>query len=286
MTASQLENRVAQLRDLPAIPHVVMELCRIAEDPQATAQQYEECISREPALTVKVIRTANSAIFCPPGGVVRTLRQAIALIGNRTLRGIALAFGVHDGYDARRTNSAINLDALWTHSLATATGSRVLAVLTQSADPTESFLAGLVHDLGILVMDVADPESIGRALSLAERKGMSLSSAETKLGTPTHAEWGMAAARRWSLPDTLVNAAGYHHSPWKDKETGKSTEIVHAACCLASGCGMGVVQNMPAPGIAWEVKESIGFPDAQLDEIVKVMIKETRVAKESFGMAA
>ena len=286
MEVSQLRERIASVRDLPALPDVVIRLNTLAKDPNSAAADFARIVSREPALATKIIRTANSVVFCPPGTTVRTLQKAIVLLGIDTLRGLALASTLGDGILPITGKRLIDQNLLWTHSLATAIGSRVISTLTGRGDPSEVMTAGLLHDIGFLVMGVLDRRTLDRTLDLARRKNISCTEAESLLGGVTHAEWGKAAAEHWGLCDTITNAAGYHHRPHEDtSDTSGITAIVHVSCGLASAQMITVSSGLRGHGIDEQIRESIGLPEEQLMEIRRLMVAESHATAKAFGLA-
>jgi HD-like signal output (HDOD) protein len=174
--------------------------------------------------------------------------------------------------------------AFCVHSFGSGVAARILAILTKKSDPNEAFVAGLLHDLGLLVLEAADPDAVGRIIEHARRHACPLIESEQALANKyTHEDWGMAAARYWNMPDIIANAAGHHHHPWRDKETGEITAMVHMGSHIASTHGLPVAPGVVASELAWEVRESIGLADSSIDEIAKVVVLESNVTREIFG---
>jgi HD-like signal output (HDOD) protein len=285
MDTSALELRIANLRILPVMPEVLRRLNETSRNPNSSADDFARCVAHDAGLASRVMRIANSAVFCPSGGRVRTLRHAVVLLGMRTLRGLILAFSMNQGLSSRRGDSQGERAALWRHSIATGAGARVIATLTQVGDPNEIFIAGLLHDVGILVLHAAEPEILNRAILMAQGGGMTLIAAEREVSKHTHEDWGMAAARFWGLPDMVVNAAGYHHRPWEPHETGPTTACVHVSDCLAAAEGITATPAAKPDEIVREALKTVGLPDGQLEEIGKVVVSQTDKASEAFGLA-
>jgi hypothetical protein len=165
-------------------------------------------------------------------------------------------------------------------------GGRVLSTLTGRGDPSEVMTAGLLHNIGFLVMGVLDRRTLDRTLDLARRKNISCPEAEALVGGVTHSEWGMAAADHWGLCDTITNAAGYHHLPHEDTSpTSDITAIVHVSCGLASAQMISVSGGLRGHPIDEQIRESLGLPEAQLTEIRKLMASESHATAKAFGLA-
>jgi HD-like signal output (HDOD) protein len=285
MDVSQLRERIASVRDLPAVPDIICRLNEVAKNPKSSTADFARIVSREPAVATKVIRTANSVVFCPPGTTVRTLHQAIVLLGLDTLRGLAMASTLCESFASTHGHRLVDQNLLWTHSLATAIGSRAIATLTHCGDPSEAMTAGLLHDVGFLVMGVLDRRTLDRTLDLARREEVSCPEAEILVGGTTHAQWGMAATQHWGLCDTIVNAAGYHHLPQEENSTRDITNMVHVACALAAAQMISVSSGLRGHPIDEQIRESVGLPDAQLQEIRKLMQSEAVATARAFGLA-
>ncbi len=209
MTRPSLDDLIAATGEVATLPATVIRLLDLLEDSTTCADQVRDVLERDPAMTANVLKLANSAYY----GARRTIssvRDALVMLGNRAVVTLAFATGMApvlrrdlDAYDLTR-------DDFWRHSIMAAAAASLAADLTdQSHWRTQSFTAGLVHDVGKLVIDnhlVNCHETLpggGHGEDLRRR--------ERDLLGFDHAEAGAALALAWGFPEMLVAAVGHHH---------------------------------------------------------------------------
>lgn len=221
----------AQLRDprlrrsvartsLPSIPRVYVELVREMKSPDVTADSVAKIVSGDPAIAAKLLQIVNSAFFAS-ASQIRTIRDAVVRLGFRTIRNLAMAAGVFD-----RTGSvpADLMESLRSHSLEVAQLASAFGGSIEDRD--EAFLAGLLHDLGVLVMIKARPESIN------DLRGPRDVARERIVYGISHDELGAYLLSLWGLPHPVVEAALHHHHPVVEPSPSGAAEKVYYAECL------------------------------------------------------
>lgn len=218
-----------RIQDLPTLPGVALELVNLLEDPECSANEIEAILSCDPALTMKVMRVSNSSFFGFTN--IKTLREAILLVGFGAVRSIVLAASVFDTFAG--IGHVFDRVEFWQHSLGVAVAARLLAQEHHGLDVDEAFLAGLLHDIGKLVFDQYAADQWGDVIKDASRKKIALFEAERTSFGFSHGQVGQWLAMSWKLPQVYVSAIFYHHQPSFAREDQVVVALVHLADILA-----------------------------------------------------
>ena len=229
----KLKSLVARMRTFPTLPSSYLEILRALESPGSSADSVGELLSRDLAITAKLLQTVNSAIF----GLARTVTspsEALFILGVDIVRALVLSVHTYSQLDKVKP-LYFTTDKVWNHSLAVATVARRI-VQAQGSDQNvadAAFTAGLFHDLGKLLLASNFSSEYDGAHSLAEKRGIPLHEVETELFGATHAEMGAYLLALWGLPTQIVEAVAFHHRPNCAGESSFSAlTAVHVANAL------------------------------------------------------
>ena len=227
-----LKTVISRLRSIPSLPALYDELTAALRTEDSSLAQIAQIISKDVSMAAKILQLANSA-FLGTSGRVSSLPQALTLIGNETIRTLALSVHVFSQFDGHaRVNE--NLPALWDHSIAVSTLAQRIAISEDCSKGMveECFTAGLLHDLGKVVLLAELPQDYLKICSTPQKDGIDL---ERELLGCTHAEVGAYLMSIWGLPFPLVHAVAYHHHPKESAEASFSPlTAVHVADAIAS----------------------------------------------------
>lgn len=231
----RLRGLVASLQVLPSPPRLYAEMMALIQSPVASVSAVADLVARDPGMTAQILRIVNSAFF-GLGREVSNPQAAIQFLGLETLCALAMSREVFRGIE-HDTLEALGLQTLWDHSVETALRSRAIAraerVVGKAAD--ECFTAGLVHDIGIVLLATNFPSDYRVALEAARARGATLEQAEADRFGATHAAAGAYLLDLWGLPQPIVEAVAFHHDPSQAPAAGFSPlTAVHVADALAS----------------------------------------------------
>lgn len=225
MNHLQPEELAAGLDDLPSLPAVVMELLSCMEQEDVDVSVLAKKVSHDQALTAKTLRLANSSA----SGLqvkVTTIQQAMTFLGFQTTRNLITAAAL-TGCFPRGLCQGFNDRAFWQHSIATAVCARVLARRVRF-NQDYAFTAGLLHDIGRLVLVTRFPEHYQAVLAEQARLDCELVDAERAVLGLDHVAAGVALAEHWNFSDTMRHAIEWHHAP-ETPGAGFLATIVHVA---------------------------------------------------------
>jgi putative nucleotidyltransferase with HDIG domain len=206
----ELTQVVQRLRDLPALPSIVLDLISSFGREDVDVATLAEKMSRDQAMAAKILRLANSSFYGLPARV-KTVRQAIVVLGFDSARAMAVAGNVIDRFGGGARHH-VDVARFWRHSIATALCARSLA-RHAGLDQDAAFIGGLLHDIGRLVLAISLPEQYARVAAECERDNISLSAAELRVLGVDHERAGQLLAEAWKFPPAIQRAIGQHHAP-------------------------------------------------------------------------
>lgn len=239
-----LLQRLDGLRQIPTIPVVLAPLLRYLEQPieQLDVQKVTDMIAQDKSLAAQCLQMANSPLF-GRWQKVESLRAAIVSLGFHHVSDIAMSCSVLNMLPGDK--GSLNPVVFWEHSLGCALVCRMLARKINLPDPGKAYLAGLLHDLGIIVNLWVLPQEFRTAFELAKQEGIPLHEAEQRSMGFTHSDSGRLLAENWGLAPDLIEVVAYHHAPEESPQQFGLVALVHIAdlLCRMSGLNYGYVEE-------------------------------------------
>ncbi|MDH3221937.1 MAG: HDOD domain-containing protein [Gammaproteobacteria bacterium] len=227
-----LEQLIGKGQDLPSLPEIYLRVSEQLENENSSVQQIGDTVQNDPAITTRVLKMVNSAFYGLPNQV-SSIAQAVSLLGRERLKHILIGSvlrGVFSGSD----NPAFSMQVFWQHSIKTAIIARQLAQQTRQIDEPEAmFTAGLLHDIGKLLLINRFPERMLAAEEYMIHKRVDILSAELRQVGLSHTAVGEALMQHWGLPQMLVDCAGMHHETVHDGPHRHATHLIYLANCLS-----------------------------------------------------
>jgi putative nucleotidyltransferase with HDIG domain len=237
---NELQKALTKFKDLPTLPDVVARVMQIVSNPLTTADDLNQVISLDQALTFKVLRLANSAYYGFPKEIT-TITQSVTILGFNTIRNLALSVSVHKMLFADREKGLFSYREFWKHGVAVGVCTRVLARRMGYKSEENAFTAGLLHDIGKSLLDKVDHEGFLRAIEKSRDSGRSLWDVEREIFGLDHAALGEYMGEIWNLPQELRLAIGSQHAPAEGMAMMDEPLVaaVHAANQLCRQRGLG-----------------------------------------------
>ena len=231
LTQNNLERKVQQL---PSLSVIVTRLLTLLQDSNITMATLTEEISKDQGLTVRILHIANSP-FYGMSSRIDNIQQAGTLLGLHTIHGIIVAAGIIGHFPLQQDDGFDRL-SFWLHSIGTGCCAQVLA-RHGGLDQEQAFTAGLLHDIGKLILAAYFEDDFSRVLDWRDEHDCLIREAEESVLGFDHTEIGARVARHWKLPKLLVDAIHFHHAL-----PGKVTPLavlVHVADILCRGLDIG-----------------------------------------------
>lgn len=257
------EEVVRSVSQVASLPEMHLRLLEVMNNPRSSALDMARVISRDPGLTSRLLKRSNSA-FYGVGNTVATVTRAITVVGVGQLRELSLGTSVVRMFN-RLPQDLMDMDAFWKHSVLVGVLARELARLLGLTDTEEVFVAGLLHDVGRVLLVAALPVEYRKTLLFARAARRWLTTVEQEQLGFTHAQVGGALFRSWGLPKSLSAVAEFHHHPDRITKHRQLVEIVHLADALAHGLDLGNSGETRVPPFDTGLWQQLGLPDGLAD---------------------
>ena len=247
------------LVELSSLPFIYIKINEAVNNPLSSIQDISEIISGDPGLTSRLLRLVNSA-FYGFRSKVDTVSRALMMVGTQQIRDLALATSVMSLFKGI-PGQLVSMESLWRHSVACGLAARMLAKVRQSeANAERFFTAGIIHDIGRLVIYKKLPETTKEMILHCKDSKDPLYLIEKEVLGFDHSDLGRALAQSWNLPLSLEEVLACHHVPWEAKRYPGETCMVHIADYLAHAMRLGDSGEWHVPPIDERVWKLGGIP--------------------------
>jgi putative nucleotidyltransferase with HDIG domain len=224
-----LEQLVGKGQELPSLPQIYLRVAEQLEDETSTVQQIGDTVQDDPAIATRILKMVNSAYYGLPNQVA-SVTQSVSLLGRERLKHILLGSVLRGVFSSGQDNPAFSMQVFWQHSIKTAIIARELARQVREIEEPESmFTAGLLHDIGKLLLFNKYPERMLAAEECTIQKRVDVLSAELSQVGFTHTAVGEALMQHWGLPQLLINCATRHHEIAHDGPDRHATHLIYLA---------------------------------------------------------
>ncbi len=230
LTAKELIDDTLELISLPDVVH---RINLMVEDPHSSAADIGQLICEDPVLTARLLKVVNSPMFGFPSRI-DTISMAITILGTRQLRDLVLATAVVGQFYNLSNNTVVKMETFWRHSICTAIAARTIGLHLRVNNSERFFVAGLLHDIGKLVMYLTHPDASTQVIELSAEPGYKNTTIEKSIFGFTHEDVSAELLNQWQLPDSLIEPARYHHHPVRATHFPKETAAVHIADAIAN----------------------------------------------------
>ena len=224
----KIDNLLQRMDDFPTLPTIYSSLMELTSNPRSTVQDVANLISRDQAISVKLLKVANSTVF----GIqtkVDSISQAIFYLGYNEVKNIALSLSIMDIFKKSNSRSDTFVVDLWKHSIAVGVITRLLGVRTGTKNLENYFISGIIHDIGKLFLYKFFKENYINQLSDAFKSDIKASEIERNVYGMNHDEIGSELAKMWKLPVSIRNAIKYHNNGLVGSEPDMLVGCIHLA---------------------------------------------------------
>ena len=241
---------IENIEDLVTLPEVALRIARMVDDPTASASDMGREISHDAALTARLLRIANSPVFGQQGKIA-TISRAIAVLGVRQVRDLTVGITAVRTFDGIG-NELVTMASFWRHSVLCAVAADQIALRRGGRRGDTPFVAGLLHDIGQLVIFNRIPELAREALlmSVDSVDDLGLHLCERQVMGFDHAAVGAALARGWGMPAALQECIEFHHQPDDARDFPTEVATIHIANGVAVLAEIGSNDLNDAPAMS------------------------------------
>jgi putative nucleotidyltransferase with HDIG domain len=220
--------KLDQIEDLPTLPAVAMEVNKMLHDYDITISKLSNTIEKDQAMVSKILKLVNSAFF-GLRGKISNISHAIVVLGFNTIRNAVVSISMINAFSVKESFDGFDISDFWKHSVAVAVTSKHLAEKTGIHSADDCFVAGLLHDMGKIVLLQHFKDLFQKVWLAVKENNLSFYGAEKSRIQIDHARIGGYLARKWQLPAGLIDAIRYHHDVKPDVNDRPLLLIIHAA---------------------------------------------------------
>lgn len=267
-TQEKLKKVVDKIIGLPTLPSMLSNINKMMLNPRTSAKEIAQLISSDPTITAKVLRVVNSSFYGFPNRIT-TITHAIVILGFNTIKSIVLSSTIFDVFKKGKKESGFDRMEFWKHSIGCGAAARVIGKRMGHSALEELFIAGLVHDIGKIVLDQFMADKFLDILDVVKAKNKLLYEAETDVLGFTHAEIGGWLLEKWNLSKGLVDCVRCHHNPALAGDNQKIVAIVHLSDIVVRAMRFGSGGDGKIPVISESAWNALGFEPSDFDSILK-----------------
>jgi HD-like signal output (HDOD) protein len=263
---------------IATLPEITLKIIQLVENPKSTAQDLNKLISNDPALVARILKVVNSAFYGLPGQI-GSINRAIVLLGLNAVKNIVIAASLAKLFRGGRVSPQFSAKDLWTHSVAVGVMSKLIVARLNNSLPDEAFLAGLIHDIGILVELQGLRDALVETAERASKETRRYVEIETEVVGVDHQALGAGLTTKWKFPRSFQYVTGYHHQPLAlAPECRWLTCVVHVADHVVAREGIGYALTCKSEPLDPKVLEELKLPIETVNELAKQLpeaLKET-----------
>jgi len=281
ISKANFQDIIERIHTIPSLPEVVTQVVRLVNDPKSSAHSVEQIMSKDPGMAAKILRMVNS-VYYGLKEPVHDLEQAIAILGFKTIRSIALSISVINAFQQK--DAGFNMKAYWTHSAVCACIGRSVGQRVKLQDPELPFVIGLLKDIGMVVLVQYAPEELRQIVALAREYQLSFQAAARKILDTDQTEIGAWLAERWELDSEIRDAIRYQFS----LEEASDRKLVAIGMFAEYLCGLKKIRcagQCDEPKLDPLVWHHLGFDKTALVEALSVVNDEVDNARRLLEIA-
>ncbi len=278
---------IREISHIATLPEITLKIVELVEDPKSTAADLHRVIANDPALCSRILKVVNSSFYGLPGQI-GSINRAIVMLGLNAVKNIAIAASLAKLFRGGDLTANFSARNLWDHSMATAAASKIVADALKLGLSDEAFLAGLIHDIGIMVAMQYDRS---RLIAVLDRVGAdaggiptaNMLELEEETFGATHQDFGAGLCEKWKFPKSFVLVTGNHHHPLTPPQGSRTlTCLVYVADRLAAEYGTGFRLDLLNTDVAAEVRDEIRLSVQKLEHIRSDIGEQLKTAVRTF----
>jgi putative nucleotidyltransferase with HDIG domain len=266
-------------RSLGSYGPVLAEIEAALQSPQCNLNSIGDAIQKDPDLTARLLRLANSPFF-GFANRLSTVAEAVSLLGIQQIEDMIVASSVLEQFKGV-PEQLVNMDSFWRHSLAVGICARLLAMERRLPKPDKFFVAGLLHDVGRLVLFSQATDQAKKVFECSQAEKILLRDAEKKVLGYDHQQIAAELLQSWSYPNALVQAVAFHHAPGSSVAK-LDASVVHVADHLVNAMGIGSSGERFVPPLDEKAWATLGLGPEILGRLIESVDEQILAVEEAF----
>jgi len=269
-------DKLNNIEEVPTLLTIAAEVERLTHNPDTSADDIGRVIKLDPALTGKVLKVANSAVYAGTQRIV-SLQQAISRLGFSEIRRLTLTIAFLNSFKSM----FVDYTKFWTHSITTAFLALFLERMSGKEQKSDRlFTCGILHDIGILILDQYFTNMYKKVFEIAANKRFDLELVEEKILGISHAEIGAFLLNKWKIPEQIVDVVEYHHHPQNAKLSVNDAKIVYLANFISNNRGVDNGTGFFPEGFYDDIFGDLNLNVESLPELITLVESEVEKSKQ------
>jgi HD-like signal output (HDOD) protein len=265
----QIQNKIEHITNLPTLPGIVIRVMKIVNDPSSSSGDVAFVVGQDLALSAKILRLANSAFYGVPH-TITSIHNAVVILGLKVINTIVLSLTVFDMFPNEKKLALFDRTAFWRHSTSCGLICRYLCERLKTFvlfDAEEAFCAGLLHDIGKVVMEQYLHDDFHKALKYAKHKNLPLYEAEKESIGYTHTDVAQWLTATWQLPQVLQAPLMYHHDPHAKTDQADIVALCHYADYLCYELKLTIDETYAPPVLDKSVIDKLQISPQDIEDL-------------------
>jgi len=280
----KLKKIVDEIVGLPTLPTVLTNVTKMMQNPRVSAAQVGQVIQSDVSLTSKILKLVNSAFYGFPSRI-STVTHAIVILGFNAVRSTAMSVSVFDSFGGGSDTEGFDRMEFWKHSIGCGATAKILAKKMNMKELEEAFIAGLLHDIGLIILDQFVHKEFVEITKLVKEKDILIRDAEKEiLGGVTHGELGAWLGKKWNMAPALIEVIETYNNPSSSSENYLLTSIVHVADILTRALGIGNPGDNRMPALNKSAWEKLEIDAGTLPSILEEALDSAKKSEAFFAM--
>ena len=275
MQARELVNGALEV---PSLPMIFTRIDESVNNPRSSLADIGKIISEDSSLTARLLKIVNSAFYSFPSKI-ETISRAVTIVGTQQLRDLALATSVMKLFQGIPPEQ-MDMEAFWKHSIGCGVTARVLATYRREANVERFFVAGILHDIGRLILCMKDPDWMKMAITRCRNNDELLFKIEYEELGFDHAAVGRVLLQNWKLPASLEETVAFHHNPEAATRYPIEAAIIHVADVISHVLQLGNSGERFVPPLSSNAWERLQMTPSQLASLCEQVDRQYQEATE------